>query len=622
MQTILKAENLSKSFGELELFSNISFIINKGEKVAIIAKNGAGKTTLLNILTKVDDFNSGNVEWHPDINYSYLPQEPELNQENTILDEVFGIETPQTKTIKEYERAIHFNDIGSINRLTPEMDHLNLWDYEIRVKTILSRLNLEEYDKKVKELSGGQRKRVGLAKALINEPDFLILDEPTNHLDVKSIEWLEDYLVRSNLTLLMVTHDRYFMDRICNCILELDDIRNEMHRYEGNYENYLRRREERIHAENQEVEKAKNTLRTEEEWMRRMPKARGTKAKYRIDKVHELRNVAANKRHEEQVRIQSKETRLGKKISEFKDVSYYWDDVPYLKDFTYSFTRMDKIGILGKNGSGKSTFLDILTNHLTPATGNIEIGETVKFGYYRQKGMDFDDQARVIDAVQEIAETLKIDEKTTISASQFLTYFLFPPKRQYDYIYKLSGGEKRRLYLCTILMQNPNFLILDEPTNDLDIATLEVLEDYLSAFKGCVIVVSHDRYFMDAIVDHLFVFRGDATIKDFPGNYSQYFEKQKEEEKAIETVKKKDAPVQDKQEKKNSNKLSYKEKREFESLEKELEELNSEKAELEELLNSGSLNPDELQEKSNRIGQIIDLLDEKEMRWLELSEKE
>ena len=622
MQTILKAERLTKSFGELELFSNISFVINKGEKVAIIAKNGAGKTTLLNIITRVDDFNSGNVEWHPDINYAYLSQEPQLNANNTIIDEIFGKETAQTKIIKEYEKAIHTNNIETINKLTPEMDQQNLWDYEIRVKTILSRLNLDDYDKKINELSGGQKKRVGLAAALINEPDFLILDEPTNHLDIKSIEWLEEYLKRSNITLLMVTHDRYFMDRICNCILELDDVRNEMHRHEGNYENFLRRREERIHAENLEVEKAKNTLRTEEEWMRRMPKARGTKAKYRIDKVHELRDVAANKRHEDQVRIQSKETRLGKKIADFKEVSYYWEEIPYLKNFTYSFTRLDKIGILGKNGSGKSTFLDVLTSYLKPQQGTIEIGETVKFGYYRQKGMDFDEQMRVIDAVQEIAETLEIDDKTSISASQFLTYFLFPPKRQYDYIYKLSGGEKRRLYLCTILMQNPNFLILDEPTNDLDIATLEVLEDYLSAFTGCVIVVSHDRFFMDAIVDHLFVFRGDATVKDFPGNYSQYFEKQKLEEKEIEQSRKKETSTPKKQENKNTNKLSYKEKREFENLEKELQELNTEKEKVEEQLNSGQLSPEELQEKSVRIGEIMDLIDEKEMRWLELSEKD
>lgn len=622
MQSILRVDNLSKSFGVLELFANISFTINKGEKVALIAKNGAGKTTLLNIISEKEDFNSGSIEWHPETNFSYLSQQPNFNEKSTILDELFTTPNLLSTVIIEYEKALISGDANKINEASLKMEQHNLWDYENKLKTILTQLNLTNFNQAIKELSGGQKKRLALASTLITDPDFIILDEPTNHLDIKSIEWLEEYLRKANITLLMVTHDRYFLNRICNIVLELDDNSKLMYRHEGNYENFLRRRTERLNAEQLEVDKAKNLLRTEEEWMRRMPKARGTKAKYRISRVHELRETASNFRSDESVKLKSKETRIGNKVIVAKEVDYYWGDEPYLKNFNYNFNRFDKIGLLGENGSGKSTFLDLITSKLQPLKGTLEIGETIRFGYYRQQGMEFNNTMKVIDAVREIAETIQIDDKTVISASQFLNYFLFPPKRQYDYIAKLSGGEKRRLYLCTILMQNPNFLILDEPTNDLDIATLEVLEDYLGNFNGCVMVVSHDRYFMDSIVDHLFVFKGNGVVKDFPGNYTQYFEA---ERKSIRKVERTNVKKETKKEKPISKavnqKLSYKEKREFEQLEIEIDNLNKEKKELEELLNSGALSSEELQQKSMRVGEVLKLIDEKEFRWLELSEK-
>ncbi len=618
MPAILEVKEITKTIGSLELFYNISFSIEEGSKTGLIAKNGIGKTTLLNILAGVEDYNSGSYKYLPGKKIGYLSQEPDLNEETYVLDAVFQTSNPTLKLIRDYEIAVQNNSAKEIEQLAIEIDNQKAWDVENKAKQLLSQLGIENYKQQVKELSGGQKKRVALAAILIEDPDFLILDEPTNHLDIHAISWLEGYLSKNARTLLMVTHDRYFLDRICQDILELVD--NQMFKYKGNYSYFLDKRSERIELKQKEISKAENLLRAETEWMRRMPKARGTKAKYRINNYYGLKDVASQRIKDETVKINVQGERMGNKILVAENVSFSWDGVKYLDDFSYTFSRFEKIGILGDNGCGKSTFLDVLTHNLKADQGNIDAGETVKFGFYRQQVMAFDENMKVLDAVTEIAEVIKLGDGSVITASQFLNHFLFQPSRQHDYIYKLSGGEKRRLYLCTVLMQSPNFLILDEPTNDLDIATLEVLEDYLSSFNGCVMVVSHDRYFLDEVVDHLFVFEQRGRIKDFPGNYSQYYDWKREREREIEKNTKTDKKTKVKP-KSTTQKLSYNEKREYELLEKEIAELEIEKKQIEELLGSDTLPADQLQEKSERFGVVITQLEKKSERWFELAER-
>lgn len=621
MISFLQVENLSKRFGEQLLFENITFGIGKNQKVALITKNGMGKSTLLRIIAGKDSADTGSVIFRNDISIGILDQDPELNPENYVFEEVFNSENPTLKLIKTYEQAVKDNDASALEELIPRMDALSAWDYDTQVKQILSELKVDKYSQRIKELSGGQRKRVGLAKILISNPDFLILDEPTNHLDVEMTEWLEEYLEKTNATLLMVTHDRYFLDRVCDKIIEIDDFG--LFAYEGNYSYYLEKRDERIEARNASIDKAKNLLRTEQEWMRRMPQARGHKAKYRIDNFYKIKEVASQNTTEQQLELDIKGQRLGKKILELEHVNKSYGDFRVLRDFSYKFVRGEKIGIIGKNGVGKSTFLNIITRQIEPDNGTIEIGETVVYGYYKQDGISFKEDDRPIDIVKNISEKIDLGNGRVMSASQFLEYFLFPDKLQYSLVAKLSGGERRRLYLLTILMSNPNFLILDEPTNDLDIMTLNVLEDYLKSFQGCLIIVSHDRFFTDKVVDRVFAFEGDGVVKDFPGNYTQYKNK-KEEEELLRKQEEKKIPVAPKpvREKEKIRKLTFKEKQEIQQLESDMEKLNTEKTTLETVLNSGTLDTEELVKSSQRIAEIIDLLDEKEMRWLELSEIE
>ncbi len=621
MRPLLQGENLSKRFGELLLFENISLTIFEGQKVALIARNGTGKSTLLNILVGKEGADSGKVTLTNDISLGYFEQIPNLNPFHTVLEEIFVTENEKIKTVKAFELAVSKNDQQKIAEISAKMDELGAWDFEVEIKQILTRLKITQFEQRVSELSGGQRKRLALAKVLINKPDLLILDEPTNHLDLDMIEWLEEYLDKTKSTLLMVTHDRYFLDRVCNEIIEMED--NQIYRYLGNYSYFLEKRNERIESQQAAVTKAKNLLRTEIEWMRRMPQARSHKAKYRINAFYDLKEKASQKNYDDTINLNVKSARMGSKIVEMENVSKSYPGVHLIENFTYKFSRAEKVGIIGDNGTGKSTFLNLLTQTIQPDSGNIEIGQTIKFGYYRQEGIEFAPGDRVIDAVNKIAEFISFEDGTKMSASQMLTHFLFPPDAQYNYIEKLSGGERRRLYLCTVLMQNPNFLILDEPTNDLDILTLNVLEDYLKSFSGCVVVVSHDRFFMDKIVDHLFVFEGDGKVTDFPGNYTIYrnkveieLEKAKNEAKNKEPEKKVVKPnIQQ-----VKTKLSFKEQREFELLGIEIEKLELEKTETENALNSGTLPHEELFRLSENLVKIKSLLDEKELRWLELSE--
>ena len=621
MISFLQVENLSKRFGEQLLFENITFGIGKNQKVALIAKNGMGKSTLLRIIAGKDSADTGTVIFRNDISIGILDQDPELDPENYVFEEVFNSENPTLKLIKTYEQAVKDNDTSALEELIPQMDALAAWDYDTQVKQILSELKVDKYSLRIKELSGGQRKRVGLAKILISNPDFLILDEPTNHLDVEMTEWLEEYLEKTNATLLMVTHDRYFLDRVCDKIIEIDDFG--LFAYEGNYSYYLEKRNERIEARNASIDKAKNLLHTEQEWMRRMPQARGHKAKYRIDNFYKIKEVASQNTTEQQLELDIKGQRLGKKILELEHVNKSYGDFCVLRDFSYKFIRGEKIGIIGKNGVGKSTFLNIITRQIEPDSGTIEIGETVVYGYYKQDGISFKEDDRPIDIVKNISEKIDLGNGRVMSASQFLEYFLFPDKLQYSLVAKLSGGERRRLYLLTVLMSNPNFLILDEPTNDLDIMTLNVLEDYLKSFQGCLIIVSHDRFFTDKVVDRVFAFEGNGVVKDFPGNYTQYKNK-KEEEELLRKQEEKKIPATPKpvREKEKIRKLTFKERQEMQQLESDMENLNTEKTTLETALNSGTLDTNELVKSSQRIAEIIDLLDEKEMRWLELSEIE
>lgn len=621
MISYLQVENLTKSYGDKVLFEDISFGVGQGQKIALIAKNGAGKTTLLNLIAGKDSPDSGEISFRKDIKIAYLEQIPEMKMDNTVIDEIFNSTDEVLNVIRKYEEIISTGTEEGLSEVLEQMDHFKAWDFETKVKQILTKLKIQNFDQKISELSGGQQKRVGLAKVLLTEPDLLMLDEPTNHLDLEMVEWLEHFLENAKCTLLMVTHDRYFLDRVCNIIIELES--NNLYTYKGNYSYYVEKRAERIENTNAEVSKAKNLLKTEQEWMRRMPQARGTKAKYRIDAFYDLKKKAAGGFSEEKLELDIKSTRLGGKILEFEHLNKSFGDIKILEDFSYKFARGEKIGIIGKNGVGKTTFLNMITQQMKPDSGTIEIGETVVYGYYKQDGIKINEKEKIIDVIKNIAESISIGKNRTMSASQFLEYFLFPTNSQYNLVSKLSGGEKRRLYLMTVLMKNPNFLILDEPTNDLDIMTLNVLENYLMNFNGCLIVVSHDRYFMDKVVEQLFVFQGEGKIKNYPGNYTIYRNEQEEKErlekKELKELKD-EKPKKEKPKQEKTKKLSYKEKREFEELEVEIEKLTQEKEDIETAMNSGSLSTDDLIEKSERIQVVIDLIDDKEMRWLELSE--
>ena len=621
----LQIEGLTKSFGDRVLFADIAFGLSEGERVGLIAKNGTGKTTLLNIIAGDESYDSGTITFRNGIRVGYLRQLPVFPAEITVLQACFATDSEITRTIREYESAMAHNDTARLETLVNRMEQLKAWDYEQRVKQILSQLKINDFDQPMGQLSGGQQKRVALANVLIAEPDLLILDEPTNHLDLEMTEWLEDFLSHSRVCLLMVTHDRYFLDRVCNRIVEIDS--RALYTYKGNYSYYLEKRQERIEARNAEIDRANNLLRTELDWMRRQPQARGTKAKYRIDAFYELEKKAKQQRDNGNVNLDVKASYIGSKIFEAEHVTKSFGNIKIVEDFNYIFARFEKMGIVGNNGTGKSTFIKMLMGEVEPDSGRFDVGETVRFGYYSQDGLKFDEQMKVIDVVQDIAEYVDLGDGKKLGVSQFLNYFLFTPEKQHSYVYKLSGGEKRRLYLCTVLMRNPNFLVLDEPTNDLDIVTLNVLEEYLRNFKGCVIVVSHDRYFMDKVVDHLLVFRGNADLKDFPGNYTQYRdwkEVQDQLEKEAEAARQpKQAPAPEKNNRpqnEQKKKLSFKERKEFEALEEEIPALEAEKAELETAMSSGTLSNDELMAKSERIAKVIEEIDEKTMRWLELSE--
>ena len=623
MKSFLQVENLSKSFGDKVLFSDVTFGIYEGDKIGLIAKNGAGKTTLLRIVAGAESYDSGEVTYRNGLRVAYLAQLPELDGQLPVADACMSLGGEAVEAVREYEAATASGDSARLERAMQRMDASGGWTYEDRMRQVLTQLKISDLSQRVGELSGGQQKRVALAKVILDEPELLILDEPTNHLDIDMIEWLEDYLSRSRVALLMVTHDRYFLDKVCSKILEIDE--RKIYAYEGNYDYYLAKREERISAQNAELLRVKNLLRTELEWMRRQPQARGTKAKYRIDAFYALDAKSRERRNDSSVQLKGGASYIGSKIFEAIDVSKRYGDKVILRNFEYVFARYEKVGIVGGNGVGKSTFVKLLLGLEQPDSGRFDVGETVKFGYYSQEGIRFDEQEKVIDAVRKIAEVVVIDEKTRYTASQFLQFFLFPPAAQQNYIYKLSGGEKRRLYLATVLMKTPNFLILDEPTNDLDITTLGILEEYIAKFKGCVIVVSHDRFFLDRTVDHLFVFEGDGIVRDFPGSYSDYrsWRRERDTEKAnAEAEKKSSAANSWKPRREKSDKMTFKERKEFESLAGEIADLEKEKREIEEMLNSGNLGVEELTQKSQRISEVLSLLDEKEMRWLELSEKQ
>lgn len=626
MVSFLQVNDLTKSFGDNILFEGITFGVAQGQKIGLIAKNGSGKTTLLNIIAGKEDYDSGSVVFRNGLRVGYLEQAPHYPSGLTVLQACFYSQNETVKLLAEYEQALIENDSKKVNELLEKMDSLKAWDYELRAKQILGELKIHNFEQKVENLSGGQLKRVALANVLITEPELIILDEPTNHLDLEMTEWLEDYLGRSTISILMVTHDRYFLDNVCSEILEID--RKQVYQYKGNYAYYLEKREERIDAINAEVDRANNLLRKELDWMRRQPQARGSKAKYRIDAFYDLEKKAKQQHETKLINLDVKASYIGSKIFEAVDVCKKFDDLKITDHFNYIFARYEKMGIVGNNGTGKSTFVKMLMGEIEPDSGHFDVGETVRFGYYSQDGLQFDEQMKVIDVVQRVAEYIDLGDGRKMGVAQFLNYFLFTPDKQHNYVHKLSGGEKRRLYLCTVLMRNPNFLVLDEPTNDLDIITLNVLEEYLRNFKGCVIVVSHDRYFMDKVVDHLLVFKGNAEIKDFPGNYSQYRawkeeqEANKRAEEAESTKRQNNQAAEKPRHTANSQKrkLTFKERKEFEALDIEIPQLEKEKKELEEIMSSGTLNSEELMNKSERISEIIKILDEKSMRWLELSE--
>lgn len=614
----LSVENISKSFGARTMFENVSFGINKDQKIAFVAKNGTGKTTILNIITGNDFPDSGQVVMRKGIRMEFLPQNPNLQDELTIEESIFASDNETLKVIERYEKALeNIDDQKEYQKAFEQMDIHNAWDFETQYKQILFKLKLEDLKLKVKNLSGGQRKRLALAIILINKPDLLILDEPTNHLDLEMIEWLEDYFAKENITLFMVTHDRFFLERVCNEIIELDN--GKIYQYKGNYSYYLQKKKERIASENASVDKAKNLFVKELDWMRRQPKARTTKSKSRQDDFYVIKEKAHSRRKEHQLELEINMERMGSKIIEMHNVSLSFNDKIILQNFNYLFNRGERIGIIGKNGTGKSTFLNILTQTLQPNSGKVIIGDTIKIGYYTQSGINPKPEQKVIDIIKEYGEYIPLTKGRTISAGQLLERFLFDRKKQYDFVEKLSGGELKRLYLCTVLIQNPNFLILDEPTNDLDIVTLNVLENFLLDYPGCLLVVSHDRYFMDKIVDHLFVFRGQGEIEDFPGNYSDF----RIYEDSVEPVKD-DAPKEKVNWKENQPKkagLSFNEQKEFSKIEREIKDMEYKKKQIEEEFSKGSVSDDKIQQKADELQKIIQTLEEKEERWFELSAK-
>lgn len=626
MASFLQIENLTKSYGDRLLFADVTFGINEGDKIGLIAKNGMGKTTLLRCIAGQESVDSGTVTFTSGLRMGFLEQSPQLDENLTVTEACLQADSAVTQAIRTYEEALASGDDARIAAASEAMDAANAWDYEDRLRQMLSQLGITDLNKPVGQLSGGQRKRVALAKVILEEPQLVLLDEPTNHLDIESIEWLESFLQRSRVALLMVTHDRYFLDRVCTRIIEID--RSQIFSYEGNYDNYLRRRRERIEAMTAELAKVKNTLRREQEWMNRQPQARAGKAKFRIDNFYDLKQRAAIDLRQRNVSLNVKSSYIGSKIFEASHVSKRFGDKIILDDFNYIFSRYEKVGIIGHNGVGKSTFIKMLLGEVATDSGTWDIGTTVRFGYYRQDGMHFSPDKKVIEAITDVADDIVLNGgELRLNPSQFLQQFLFTPADQQKLIAKLSGGERSRLYLASVLLGSPNFLILDEPTNDLDIVTLGILEEYLADFEGCVIVVSHDRYFLDNIVDHLFVLPGDGSVKDFPGNYSDYRQwqqqqdaekKAQEAERAAKRTDNADTKPQSTRER--PAKLTFKERKEFEQLEAELEALNAEKDALDALFNSGETIAD-IAEKSQRYTELTALIDEKEMRWLELSEK-
>ncbi|AVR47262.1 ABC transporter [Christiangramia fulva] len=616
----LSVENIAKSYGERELFRNISFGINEGQKVGFVAKNGTGKTSLLNILAGTDTPDEGQVVYRNDIQTAFLSQEPDLDPELNIEQVIFSSENPILKIIERYEKAVHNpEDADALQKVMDEMEAANAWDFETRFKQILFKLNLEDFQKQVKFLSGGQKKRLALARMLLKNPDFIILDEPTNHLDLDMIEWLEEYFRKEDFTIFMVTHDRYFLERVCNEIIELED--GKLYTYKGNYSYYLTKRDERHELEKTNTEKAQQLYKKELDWMRRQPKARTTKSKSRIDDFYEIKDRASQRRKDHQVQLEINMERMGSKIVEIHNISKELGGKKLMEGFDYNFKKGERVGIIGKNGTGKSTFLNMLTGIIPPDTGKIIVGETIKFGYYTQKGMEIKPGQKVVEVIREFGDYIPLKKGRQISAEQLLERFLFDRKKQYDYVEKLSGGEKKRLYLCTVLIQNPNFLILDEPTNDLDVLTLNVLENFLLDFPGCVVVVSHDRYFMDKIVDHLFVFQGDGEIQDFPGNYTDYREYESSRPKSSNSE-----TSEAKQEKKKTSStssgsaLSYNEKKEFGKLEKEIAKLEEKKEEIQqEFLKE--LSGEEINKTSQELKKVEDDIETKTNRWFELMEK-
>jgi len=618
MISYLQVENLNKRFGEKLLLENITFSINKDQKVALIAKNGTGKTTLLNIIAERDSADSGLITKRNDITIGYLEQNPQFNTKHTVIEHILLSKNDKSEAIELYNKALKSNDKAQLQKAAELMDMRQAWDFELLIKQTLSKLKLDNFDQNITELSGGQKKRLALANVIIHEPDLLILDEPTNHLDLEMMEWLEFYLLKSKCTLFMVTHDRYFLDRVCSDIIEIDN--NQIFKYKGNYSYFVEKREERIQQTMASIEKARNIYRTELDWMRRMPQARATKAKSRIDNFYKVKDKAFERINNQQVELDIQSARLGKKILEIYNISKQFDKLKLIDDFTYKFARNEKIGIVGKNGTGKTTLLNIITGNEPPTSGHLELGSTVVFGHYKQDGIEIKADKRLIEVVKDISEEVDFGNGRKLAPVQFLDLFLFPSEMHYQQVAKLSGGERRRLYLLTVLMQNPNFLLLDEPTNDLDIMTLNVLEDYLLSFEGCVLVVSHDRYFMDKIVDSLFVFEEDGKISHFPGSYTQYREFVELEEKAKKKEEKQIKVIPEKPEKQTKKKFTYKEKKEFDALELEISQLAAERAEIESSLNFSNLPADTLIEKTKRLSVIINTLDEKELRWLELSE--
>lgn len=631
--TYLSVENLSKSFGLTTLFKDLTFGISKGDKTALVAPNGTGKSTLLKILAGQEIPDSGRVMIQNNVHVGFLEQEPNLDDSLTISEFITQGESKTVQIVRNYEEAVEAQ-VRDYNEETQQafeeaaaaMDAADAWDYEQRMEQILSKLNIQQLDQSISSLSGGERKRVALAFVLLDSPDLIILDEPTNHLDVEMIEWLESYLMKANITLLMVTHDRYFLDRVCNHILEIDA--GYLYHHNGNYEYYLQKKAERKEIEQTEIAKAGQLLKKEQEWMRRQPKARTTKSKSRIDAFYDTKEKASQKQQERDLKLETSMARMGGQVLEMKDVSKSYDDLVILDDFSYSFKKGERIGIIGKNGVGKSTFLNVITGEEPHDSGEIETGQTIVFGHYRQKGIKINEKERVIDVMKDIASVIQMADGSSISASQFLEHFMFTPEMQYTPVSKLSGGEKRRLGLMMVLIKNPNFLILDEPTNDLDLMTLNKLEDFLLGFGGCLILVSHDRFFMDVLVDHYFVFEGDGVIKDHHGTYQEYREQKNREQAALKKEQKeqsKPAPSNNtskKKDKKGNKGLTFSERKTYQKLEKEIHQLEQEKESIENQLNDGSLSDEEIRDKSERYGELTDLIDNKTMTWLELAEKD